>query len=529
MSDMILDFHIFVEGDLTKSGLLLADLAPSPRMGDVLPMEMTRSLLKCYSGTVCSFPNILRCLKRFIYEHDSEERLISVITRHLLPSQSRPELPGPTDPPPRHKLDISFSSPTCSPWRETLREWLIDCEAFEAVPQIEFPWGGPDSSNPGKSWAALLDFFHALQGNVTNWIRKMEHNGMNTLAAHGEDLFGSKGVKTSIRVELRLDLKLNKDAWKALSGQEQEDWVSHLMIDKIILIGHLNSAPAGEQTGYSLPLSNSLRQTDARLRDFCEDTGDDLTSSRCHSWRRGKQSASLDNAVTWNYPLSQPQICPFEAKHKRYDHGVLSFALPCEDFITSLKVPERSFDIPTDRVDVVFFQRNLLQWHKNVQQRISPFSSEGGEATGELLLQQMREEQDIMRREALKLQVRAKTSRRRARERRPNRSKEQVLIRRLHATLAEEYSEALTATADSRVTVATRVGLKALGLDHLLEAILRHVQISPNRAYLLRAEVKKVQAQLLKLDEAHLREGKQKRCDLKKYIFDHGIKGVRRV
>jgi len=692
MSDMILDFHIFVEGDLTKSGLLLADLAPSPRMGDVLPMEMTRSLLKCYSGTVCSFPNILRCLKRFIYEHDSEERLISVITRHLLPSQSRPELPGPTDPPPRHKLDISFSSPTCSPWRETLREWLIDCEAFEAVPQIEFPWGGPDSSNPGKSWAALLDFFHALQGNVTNWIRKMEHNGMNTLAAHGEDLFGSKGVKTSIRVELRLDLKLNKDAWKALSGQEQEDWVSHLMItgsqqrrlsnpriiswnagphgyrnsrdeiwsifaqgqplicpqdlqippklipaikdelhaqfphywifvstvnkqgvtcdssgehynfttltaldsyhfpsatsetlhaglvsgralalstttksggkfviinlyqfmaanpveqqevwdiiaawvlkhtnDKIILIGHLNSAPAGEQTGYSLPLSNSLRQTDARLRDFCEDTGDDLTSSRCHSWRRGKQSASLDNAVTWNYPLSQPQICPFEAKHKRYDHGVLSFALPCEDFITSLKVPERSFDIPTDRVDVVFFQRNLLQWHKNVQQRISPFSSEGGEATGELLLQQMREEQDIMRREALKLQVRAETSRRRARERRPNRSKEQVLIRRLHATLAEEYSEALTATADSRVTVATRVGLKALGLDHLLEAILRHVQISPNRAYLLRAEVKKVQAQLLKLDEAHLREGKQKRCDLKKYIFDHGIKGVRRV
>jgi len=58
----------------------------------------------------------------------------------------------------------------------------------------------------------------------------MEHNGMNTLAAHGEDLFGSEGVKASIRAELRLDLKLNKDVWKALSGQEQEDWVSHLVI-----------------------------------------------------------------------------------------------------------------------------------------------------------------------------------------------------------------------------------------------------------------------------------------------------------
>ena len=125
-----------------------------------------------------------------------------------------------------------------------------------------------------------------------------------------------------------------------------------------------------------------------------------VVASRRHSWRRGKQSASLDNTVTWNYPLSQPQVCPFEAKHKRYDHGVLSFALPCEDFITSFKVPKRSFDIPTDRVDVVFVQRNLLQWHKNVQQRISPFSSEGGEATGESLLQKMREEQGIMRGEA---------------------------------------------------------------------------------------------------------------------------------
>jgi len=101
----------------------------------------------------------------------------------------------------------------------------------QAVPQIEFPWEDSDSSNPGKSWAALLDFFHALQGNVTNWIRKMECNGINTLAAHGEDLFGSEDAKASIRAELRLDLKLNKDVWKALSGQEKEDWISHLVIN----------------------------------------------------------------------------------------------------------------------------------------------------------------------------------------------------------------------------------------------------------------------------------------------------------
>jgi len=65
MSDMILDFHIFVEGDLTKIGLLLADLAPSPHTGDALPIEMTRSLLQCYSGTVCSFPKHPTLLKAF--------------------------------------------------------------------------------------------------------------------------------------------------------------------------------------------------------------------------------------------------------------------------------------------------------------------------------------------------------------------------------------------------------------------------------------------------------------------------------
>jgi len=53
----------------------------------------------------------------------------------------------------------------------------------------------------------------------------MERIGMTTLAAHGKDLFGSEGAKATTRAELRLDLKLNTDAWKALSGQEQEDWV----------------------------------------------------------------------------------------------------------------------------------------------------------------------------------------------------------------------------------------------------------------------------------------------------------------
>jgi len=54
---------------------------------------------------------------------------------------------------------------------------------------------------------------------------------MSALVAHEEDLFGSEGAKATSRAELLLDLKLNKDAWKVLSGQEQYDWVTNRMIN----------------------------------------------------------------------------------------------------------------------------------------------------------------------------------------------------------------------------------------------------------------------------------------------------------
>ena len=78
--DTILHFHTFVEGDLTKIGLLLADLAPLPHTGEIISMDMTRALLQCCSGTYCSFPNLLYCTKRFMNKHDTEDRLASIIS-----------------------------------------------------------------------------------------------------------------------------------------------------------------------------------------------------------------------------------------------------------------------------------------------------------------------------------------------------------------------------------------------------------------------------------------------------------------
>ena len=69
MLDLILDFHIFVVGDLTKIGLLLADLAPLPHTGEVLPMEITRSLLQISSPMLLWYslliPKYLTLFKAF--------------------------------------------------------------------------------------------------------------------------------------------------------------------------------------------------------------------------------------------------------------------------------------------------------------------------------------------------------------------------------------------------------------------------------------------------------------------------------
>ena len=55
----------------------------------------------------------------------------------------------------------------------------------------------------------------------------------------------------------------------------------------------------------------------------------------------GKQRTALDNAVTWNYHLFCHKVCPFEARHKSYNHRVLSFAALVEDFITTFKASKQ--------------------------------------------------------------------------------------------------------------------------------------------------------------------------------------------
>lgn len=78
-----------------------------------------------------------------------------------------------------------------------------------------------------------------------------------------------------------------------------------------------------------------------------------------------------------------------------------------------------------------------------------------------------------MRKAALQLQHKAEAGRSRARERWPNKSKEQLRVRCFHATLVEANTEAMGPGRDTALSSrATQLSMKALGIEHLPEALL---------------------------------------------------------
>jgi len=55
----------------------------------------------------------------------------------------------------------------------------------------------------------------------------------------------------------------------------------------------------------------------------------------------------------------------------RFDHAILSFGLPAEDFFRKLQ-PARKLLAPTDRIGAVFFQNHIRPWQEAVQSRMLP-------------------------------------------------------------------------------------------------------------------------------------------------------------
>ena len=75
-----------------------------------------------------------------------------------------------------------------------------------------------------------------------------------------------------------------------------------------------------------------------------------------------------------------------------------------------------------------------------------------------------RADQEVMKDEVLKLQLREAKARRRAKERQPGRSKEQTAVRHKHSFLAATYVDAVDHKDGERTTFATDRAFEHMGL-----------------------------------------------------------------
>jgi len=149
-----------------------------------------------------------------------------------------------------------------------------------------------------------------------------------------------------------------------------------------------------------------------------------ISSPTEHTWKRGEKRAKLDHGISWNFHLASPRAVSNDTAHQRFDHAILSFSLPAEDSSKKLQ-PARKQLAPTDRINAVFFQNHLRAWQEAVQDKMLPASEEND---GDTLMAMQRADQEVLKDEVLKLQLREVKATRRAKERQPGRSEEQTAV-----------------------------------------------------------------------------------------------------
>jgi len=188
--------------------------------------------------------------------------------------------------------------------------------------------------------------------------------------------------------------------------------------------------------------------------------------------------AKLDHGISWDFPLATPGAVFNNTAHQRLDHAILSFGLPTEEFSRKPQ-PARRPLAPTDKVDAVFFHNHIRAWQEAVQCRMLPSSEK---TDGDALMATQRADQEVMKDEVLKLQLREAKARRRAKQRQPGRSKEQTAVRQRHSFLAAAYVDAVDHKDGERTTCATNWAFEHMGLRSMTDGARRVVKGMPRWA-----------------------------------------------
>jgi len=130
-------------------------------------------------------------------------------------------------------------------WRAILREWLMQEEEYEAIPDIATLWEDPSPTYPRRSWLIIRAFYDALNTNISVWIHKLRKRGLSTLAAHGTSLMGCDGTYAKLREVRNEKILLYREAWNAVDRVDKSEWYTNLSTVGHLTqtVGHLISDP----------------------------------------------------------------------------------------------------------------------------------------------------------------------------------------------------------------------------------------------------------------------------------------------
>jgi len=169
--------------------------------------------------------------------------------------------------------------------------------------------------------------------------------------------------------------------------------------EQVILIRDMNGSTPGGRHNYAHPMEKNIVEADDQLTKFCADSKGTMSSPTENTWKRGDKCAKLDHGISWNIHFPSPRAVFNDVAHQRFDHAILSFSLPAEEF-SKKPQPARRQLAPTDRIDAVLFQNHLRAWQDAVQDKMLPAAEEND---GDMLMVMQRADQEVMKDEVLKL------------------------------------------------------------------------------------------------------------------------------
>ena len=371
--------------------------------------------------------------------------------------------------------------------------------------------------------------------------------------SHGEEI-----CNDALRALLRSHLELSQRDLDNLNLKVKSDSFIHLCPENLFLrpiahapppsrcflraAGHI-FVPDGQlgalRSGYSRPLHSTIQRADTMFASFLSRTGGSWTPASGHTWKNQQgKAATLDHAVLWNlvsdlapkvrWPNMRGQATPGTSDMK-HDHAQLLISL--DHSVLPLPPPPKAKPCRAPTFDPVLFKSLQPRWQREVATLVEgPLPTPTLHPPG-VLYWRHQEDCQTMLAAALRLQARARASNRRKKERPPDRSKQQTRVRRDLLLLEAALKETALSLANPSggIPRATRRALQLLHLGQLTIAEAELIWSTLWWKTLLLREMDTRRDHLSVIAKAQAHDDQQSLRRKYHWLFDNGIKGVRKV